>query len=521
VEIQARQFPAYLTELGRPTTSMDVENVRDIQGLDGNFYTGDEILEAIFETLKSALDYFAYLRALPPQPDNTALPHDIEPLIRLFNLHAAYKADWEECLWLGNDIDVDEKRMWQNPALVARAIGLSREFSLRFQHILHGNILSSKVARYRFLDGRLARSRKVTRDFEKFRVSTLKHIPYPFLSHMVKMEMEKRSEIAHIIDLYLLLTFISIGNIKRLAAPYPTDSFVFSSTEFERYIGEQLALSHKELADALMWLTFSPRQRQNIWFTPLSLVEDYYVLFSPMCAYANFERFVESIFARTERLSSGKAFEHYVTARVQAAVKNPRLPKLIVVGSGVYKGQREREEIDLLIICKTVVFVGEVKYDCFPADEIHVYRHIEKMKGACDQARRKAKFVSRNWTSLAASFNLQPSASAFHPFALTEKPFLSGFSFNGVPILALRDFEDFFQGEIWLNVVIGRNLLPSGGDVVPTFRNAETMADDLLAYMAAPVRTANFIDRLCILKFHRAMLDSIPHEYNRLQFEVA
>ncbi|WP_050384428.1 hypothetical protein [Bradyrhizobium pachyrhizi] len=41
-------------------------------------------------------------------------------------------------------------------------------------------------------------------------------------------------------------------------------------------------------------------------------------------------------------------------------------------------------------------------------------------------------------------------------FALTEKTFVNGFSFRGVPIVALRDFEDFFDGQILFNVSLGK-----------------------------------------------------------------
>jgi hypothetical protein len=267
--IFSRPRPDYLLNLARPATSTDMENIRDIQGDDGNYYTGDEILEATFETLKSILDYCEYLRAISPPLKLSTSTYDFGALIRIFNLYVIYKADWKECLWLNNDIDIEEERMWQNPALSARAIGLSRDFSLEFQHLLAGNIMSSKVAHHRFLSGRLTRSRKISRDFEKFRANTLQHIHYPFLSWMVKQEMEKKSIVSRVIDLYLFMSFVSKGNLRRLTAPLPIESFAFPCAELEHYLCAQLSLSSEELLDALEWLKFSPRQREDIWFTPL------------------------------------------------------------------------------------------------------------------------------------------------------------------------------------------------------------------------------------------------------------
>lgn len=519
--IFSRQQPAYLSKLERPTTSMDVENVRDIQREDGNFYTGDEILEATFETLKSILDYCEYLKTVHPSPKCEPSTYDVGSLIRIFNFYVIYKADWEECLWLGNDINVEEERMWRNPALLSRAIGLSRDFSLEFQHILAGNIVSSKVARHRFVSGRLAPNRKISRDFGKFRRSMLEHIHYPFLSWVVKQEMERKSIISRVIDLYLFIVFISIGNIKRSTGSHSVEAFVFADTELENYLCAQLSLSGSDLSAALVWLKFRPRQRTDIWFTPLYWIEGHYVLFSPMCAYANFVRFVESIFERAEGWNSGQAFERYVTGRLQAAVRNPSLPKLSVIGPAKYKGQNGREEIDLLIVSSSTVFIGEVKYDCFTSDEINIFQHIEKMRQACSQAARKADFLRTNWAALAAGLGLSPTATVFAPFALTEKPFVSGFSFGGVPILALRDFEDFFEGEMRFNVVVGHDGSASGGEVVATFRNAQTMADDLRAYMIASPRTERFSERLRILKRDRPPNDFVLQKYIRFQFEVS
>jgi hypothetical protein len=240
-----------------------------------------------------------------------------------------------------------------------------------------------------------------------------------------------------------------------------------------------------------------------------------------MCAYANFVRFVESIFERTEGWNSGQAFERYVTKRLWIAVKNPRLPKLSVLGPTAYRGQNEKEEMDLLIVSSSTVFIGEVKYDCFTSDEINIFQHIEKMRKACAQAARKASFLRRNWPALASDLGLSPSATIFSPFALTEKPFLSGFSFGGVPILALRDFEDFFEGEMRFNVVIGPHGPTSAGEVVATFCSAETMADDLRKYMAASPRTARFSERLHLLERSRPPNDFVPQKYTRFQFEVS
>ena len=191
-----------------------------------------------------------------------------------------------------------------------------------------------------------------------------------------------------------------------------------------------------------------------------------------------------------------------------------------ISGPIALKANDEKEQIDLLVGSGASLFVGEVKYDCFAADEINVYQHLEKMRRACEQAARKADFVRRNWATLAPTLNMQLESVAVYPFAVTEKPFLSGFFSKGVPIIALRDFEDFFEGEIMFNVMVGGKRPPSGGEIITTFRNSATMSEDLLAYMTEAPRTAKFVARLRLLKFRRPTNEFIAREYSRYQFEV-
>jgi hypothetical protein len=240
-----------------------------------------------------------------------------------------------------------------------------------------------------------------------------------------------------------------------------------------------------------------------------------------MCAYANFVRFIESVFERSEVWQSGHEFERFVAERLQGASNKSNLTNLAVIGPVVCKARNEREEIDLLIISNASAFIGEVKFDCFSSDEISVYQHIDKMRKACGQARRKADFLKKNWAVIAPRLGLSLSVANFSPFAMTEKPFLGGFSYDDVPILALRDLEDFFDGEIKFNVVIERGVPLSDGEVVKTFRSAGTLADDLRSYLIESPRSMKFVERLRVLRFLRPSNDVVSNEYSRFQLEVS
>jgi hypothetical protein len=250
------------------------------------------------------------------------------------------------------------------------------------------------------------------------------------------------------------------------------------------------------------------------------LIEEHYVLLSPMIAEANFERFAEYVVAKAGGLEIGKLFENYVIEKTRAAVANPAFPKIAVLGPRLFQGKYGTEEIDLLLIIEYDVFLAEIKYDAFTADEISIYQHVDKLRRACQQARRKSEFLESNWPTIAANINLADGAYQFFPFCITEKPFLSGFRFADVPILALRDFEDFFAGTMQFNVVIEGKSVSSIGKTIKTFESTASLGSDLRRYMMNCPRTEEFAQRLQITESLRKGNEIVRSEYTRLGFEV-
>jgi hypothetical protein len=234
----------------------------------------------------------------------------------------------------------------------------------------------------------------------------MKYIVYPFSSDILKREKHASTVVARVVDLYLLLIFISMGNIRKLSPAPPIEAFVFAALPFEEFLQSQLSVDRSALLEAIEWLKFKPNQREDIWFTPLCLIEEHYVLLSPMIAEANFERFAEYVVAKAGGLEIGKLFENYVIEKTRAAVANPAFPKIAVLGPRLFQGKYGTEEIDLLLIIEYDVFLAEIKYDAFAADEISIYQHIDKLRRACQQARRKSEFLESNWPTIAANINL-------------------------------------------------------------------------------------------------------------------
>ncbi|MGL3210695.1 hypothetical protein [Bradyrhizobium sp. BR 1433] len=284
----------------------DLMNLRAFRTADGNNYSADDLLEGIFDALKGTLDYCAFLKTQADRGDS-ARP-DLRLLFRVFNQFRVYKNDWFECLCLGNEVDVEPEALADNAIEIAQRIGLARESSLRMQHVSFGAFKGFAAAQHRFVDGQLRVGRKNRRDFAKFRASMHDHIAYPFLRHVIR-DISADSPASCTLDIYLLLSFISLGNLTRYGLKAESGSYLFDTASFRRFVAAILGIDEKFAVEQLARFEFVPGQKHDIWFTPLVPLGTNYALLSPMCAHANFERFVEHMISRADGIDLGRRFE--------------------------------------------------------------------------------------------------------------------------------------------------------------------------------------------------------------------
>lgn len=278
-------------------------------------------------------------------------------------------------------------------------------------------------------------------------------------------------------------------------------------------------MDEKVATELLDRFVFVPGQKHDIWSTPLVRLETSYALLSPMCAHANFERFVEALVSGNSDIDIGRDFETYIADLTSRAVRKALLPFSVSGPMKLRSTASTFEEVDLIILPDKTIYLGEVKYDAFSAEPLAILQHVEKMAGACKQAARKADFLIANWPVLCSSLNWPADVERAVPFALTEKTFLNGFSFRGVPIVAVRDFEDFFSGAILFNMSLGQGGMISGGSFQKTFEKRESAAPELEKYLHEPPRRREFAKRLGIRAIDRRPTQEARISYRRHEFE--
>lgn len=140
--------------------------------------------------------------------------------------------------------------------------------------------------------------------------------------------------------------------------------------------------------------------------------------------------------------SKGDAFEIFCRNQIKKAILNNN----ILSNSGVcQKGllletPSDKEELDIVIWLNETILIGEAKCLETPSTPLEFYNYFETLKGATQQAKRKAQFVNANSTALLDKIGLTVATDSLNikPFVITNSPFGVGLPIDDVPVTDLK-----------------------------------------------------------------------------------
>lgn len=96
----------------------------------------------------------------------------------------------------------------------------------------------------------------------------------------------------------------------------------------------------------------------------------------------------------------GSRYEAMLRERIDKKLKANPIFQGLRAASSLPRRTESSEQIDLLIVFGTTLIVAEVKCLLAPAESIERYRYLRKLKGASEQAVRKAKWIGANRAQL-------------------------------------------------------------------------------------------------------------------------
>lgn len=406
-------------------------------------------------------------------PSDLQTLHNLLARVNLAILYDNLSGYWEECLWNGWSITVDNKKDAIVPPAsnvhISKIIGQHRSdtllMELAWRSIMLWRTLPPELKEIELKRLRVTRVNRTKTKCE-IKLGHSEDSPFPPLSLVVALAAEElywneilvqplpRIEnvtIREILVAWDILT--TLGAVLKEDIPKDTEvktidkliqfAPTFPKSELINAVRKATVLSESKASSIVNLFIFHGDVRTDPWFRPvIPLSEERCTVLIPALTVPNLVRSIESWMKAggIDLSERGDAFEKYIRERVQDALAKSRHMSKSFVNTKSQKisANGQREEIDFIWIIGSKIILGEVKCIVYPASPREVYRYFEVLKRATIQARRKSDFVSANLEKVLGVLNIEPRAdySSFvvQPLVIINLALGAGIPLNGVPI---------------------------------------------------------------------------------------
>lgn len=140
----------------------------------------------------------------------------------------------------------------------------------------------------------------------------------------------------------------------------------------------------------------------------------------------------------------GKYLEKYLQEEFATILEKKGYYSYILKRSKLFNKQKKFEEIDLVIILKSVVLIAEVKCIKFPYDARDKHNSLNRLKQGVKQVKRKKEFIEKYKHEITEIGN-QIDGKTLIPIVITNFPMYSGYIIDGIPIADYYLFESYFR----------------------------------------------------------------------------
>ena len=219
-----------------------------------------------------------------------------------------------------------------------------------------------------------------------------------------------------------MLTKEQMGAIPRL----------FKKDDLIKHIEKLTGLNMNKVKTALKAFEADWSSYNDIWTSPLFLNDTYYSIpFFPIIncvAYNVIDTLLEK--GGYDLNERGKIFEKYIYDRII----NEKHEYGIVCSASKYYGTKENgEEIDLIVVLKDLVILGEAKCIHYSMDPQDYHNAWNRLSYGAEQAKKKAAFVEKNPELFVELGDLR--GKTVLPIVVTNFPTFVGFEHDGVYVI--------------------------------------------------------------------------------------
>lgn len=149
------------------------------------------------------------------------------------------------------------------------------------------------------------------------------------------------------------------------------------------------------------------------------------------------------------------------------------------------------------------LYAIEVKYDHFPTEPYEIYNFIRGAQTACDQASRKAKFLSANLEALKQSRLIEARITSVVGIALNNTMLLSGVCLSGIPIIDQDILGSYLRNTEEETLIVNKTVIFGVNRENPYYNSRENFERSAQNYFFSAPQPKKYEAMLSKVKFRR------------------
>ncbi len=223
--------------------------------------------------------------------------------------------------------------------------------------------------------------------------------------------------------------------------------FKISEDSLFEYLSRRSDYSGKQIKEFINVISTRKGERINFWNTPIYRTESrecYIPLLTSV--HPNILNLIDYWIDKggIDLDTRGKLLETYLKNTLLGVIvkkgyscKIPKISKFEV-------SKNRFEEIDLIIVLKTIVILAEVKCIKYPMEIRDEHNAIKRLSKGGEQIKRKSKFISENSGIFAGELG-DISNKEIVEIIVTNYPCFTGLKLGGIPIVDIFALEAYFS----------------------------------------------------------------------------
>lgn len=441
----------------------DMTNPR-LQLPSGEFVDARAALEASTEAINMICNYLRFFlkeEFVNEEADPKLFAANVLRIYRMADVNVTFKHSYDDILYNGGFIKIErEKQLFTFDYDNYHELKLLRIGDMMFnERMMHVNTryrlegkklqLGKYIANYRIKRCKLQRG-SVSLDFGQgdpkghriiaMEMGSAIDAFYEYLDVNVKLEKMGGILLAEALAVWTALRYVCYESFEKLDCDVlmftkeQMDAIprLFKKVDLIGYIEKLTGIKKNKVKAALESFEVDWGKYNDIWTSPLILKGDYYsVPFFPIINSASFN-IIDTLLERGgyDLDERGVVFEKYVFNRIMSEKHD-----YAIAGSAskYYGSKEDGEEIDLIVILKNLVILGEAKCIHYSMEPQDYYNALDRLTHGAEQANKKAVFVEKHPELFDDLGDVR--GKKVLPIVVTNYPTFVGFERNGVYII--------------------------------------------------------------------------------------